>query len=134
MHDLHARIDTLITRDARPWVRTGRIVQVRLGRQGRQQRVRFGIEDGVVWFESTVLDLNEDERAMSRWHDLARVAWIRNASAGLVGFGFDAEDRLVGRVEYPLATIDDAEIVACIAEVAAECDRFERSWARGDAE
>lgn len=133
MRDLHTRIDALVRRRRLPWTRNGNRIAVRLGESGRSQVVRFGRIDSVVWFESTVVDASLVTAEVDSWRMLAVAAWARNAVPGLVGFAFDDDDRLVGRVEYPWATLDDEEISVCVAEVAAECDRFEAGW-RGEDE
>jgi len=134
MRDLQRRIHRLCDAGRLDAECVDSSLEVRLGDHTRTQRVRFGVTDGIAWFESTVLSTARVGDWGDDWHSLARAAWIRNDIGGLVGFGFDDRDRLVGRVEVPLATLDDPEIVASVRELAAECDRFERAVVGGDEE
>lgn len=51
---------------------------------------------------------------------------IHNAFNELVTFAFDENDKLIGLVEQPVATLDDGELALYIETVAEECDRFDR--------
>lgn len=122
---LEGRLRELVSRLGLTWeVWPSRIV-VHLDGNGRQQIVRYGRDEDQVWFESTVVSSAEVARTRRRYRDLARRAWRRNAVQGMVGFAFEARDALVGRVEYPVASLDDEELVEIVREVAIECDRFE---------
>lgn len=57
--------------------------------------------------------------------EYARRAWFRNGMGDLVSFGVDGKGRLAGRIEQPMASLDDAELELYVETVARECDRFE---------
>ena len=74
---------------------------------------------------SVVLGSAEVTSSDSRWSELARRAWLRNAASNLVTFTFDDEDRLIGHVRHLAAHLDVEELELYITVLAAECDRFE---------
>lgn len=48
-------------------------------------------------------------------------------------FAFDDQDRLIGLIEVPAATLDHEELEVYVETLAKECDRFEyalRGWDR----
>lgn len=91
-------------------------IDVALGNE-RAHRVHIAeVDDG---FEITGVVLRRDAT------EHALRAWLRNRAASLVGFRIDHKGRLVGTAFVPAAGVTSAEFRACVAEVAAECDRFE---------
>jgi hypothetical protein len=125
MKSLLARIDGLIDRDKLPWRRQGADIEVRFEEHGRKQTVRIDVHEGLCSFRSTVLGPAVVLQSKSYRQELAYRVWRRNASKDVVAFGFDSSDRLIGQIEQPLSTMDDAEILLYISSVARECDLFE---------
>ena len=64
-------------------------------------------------------------RNHAHWRRLAYRVWRKNAEKDLVSFAFDREDRLIGLIEQPLATMAPKELSFYVETVAKECDRFE---------
>ena len=59
------------------------------------------------------------------WTELARLVWPRNRRTPLVAFMLDPQDRLIGRIDHPTATLDPPELQAILLHLARECDRLE---------
>ncbi len=55
----------------------------------------------------------------------ALVAWRRNRTTKLVGFGMDTKGRLVGECWVPKAGLSEPEFVLYMRTIAQECDRLE---------
>ena len=133
MKTLVDRLDRLIKTDQLAWRRDGHSVRVELARSGRTQTVQLSQEDDRYRFQSTVLPSKEVTRKQRLWRDIAYRAWRRNAMKELVTFAFDENDRLIGVVEVPAATLQDEELRVYIEALAKECDRFEyalKGWDR----
>lgn len=81
-----------------------------------------------------MLPASEVTRDHARWRRIAYRAWRRNASKALVTFAFDDNDRLIGLIEVPTATLDHEELDLYIETVAKECDRFEYALTGEDVE
>ncbi len=127
-------IDQLIPERRLPWALDGQTVHVKLVQNGRGQTVHLGREEEMYVFSSVILGSREVTRSAKRWRALALWAWRRNAEKDLVAFLFDVRDRLIGRIEQPVATADAEEVELYIATLARECDRFEYLVTGGDSE
>ena len=134
MKDLLARIDDLSQRKGRLWVREGDRIRVTLRDGGRSQTIHVSRIDNRYVFRSVVLPASEVTWDDDHWRDLAYRAWRRNASKALVTFAFDANDRLVGLIQVPAATLDHEELDLYVDTLAKECDRFEYALTGHDVE
>ena len=134
MKTLLSRIDDLSKRRGRRWTREGNTIRVSLHEGGRIQRVHVSRDEDRYVFRSVVLPASEVARNDDHWRRIAYRAWRRNASKALVTFAFDDEDRLVGLVEVPAATLDHEELDLYVETLAKECDRFEYALTGQDIE
>lgn len=125
MQDLIARIERLSRRPDRGWTLEGDTIQVHLREGGRSQTVRVSQDEDRYVFRSVVLSSPAATRTRNRRRRIAYRAWRRNGSKPLVTFAFDDEDRLIGLIEVPAATLDHEELDLYIETLARECDRFE---------
>jgi|TARA_B100000315_G_C14559803_1_gene579939 hypothetical protein len=125
MKALLPRIDQVIRRHKKDWVRNGNVVTVDLKRTGRAQKVELVRTDDRYIFRSVVLPATEVTKDDDRWRRIAYRAWRRNASKELIIFAFDENNSLIGLIEAPASTLDSEEIDLYIQTVAKECDRFE---------
>lgn len=125
MNTLLKRIDDLSEVQSRRWEREGETVRVALYKGARHHSVLLSRDEERYVFRAAVLSNSEVTRNKHQRRRIARRAWRRNASKALVTFGFDKDDRLVGQIEAPAATLDDDELVLYIETLARECDRFE---------
>lgn len=134
MQGLIARIERLSKRPDRGWTLVGDTIQVRLREGGRSQTVRVSQEQDRYVFRSVVLSLSAATRTRNGRRRIAYRAWRRNGSKPLVTFAFDEDDRLIGLIEVPAATLDHEELDLYIETLARECDRFEYVLTGGDTE
>ena len=134
MKGLLSRIDQLSTRRGRRWTREGEVVRVKLHESGRSQAIRVSRDEDRYVFRSVVLHSSDATRNNEHRRRIAYRAWRRNASKPLVTFAFDDDDRLIGLIEVPAATLDHEEIDLYIETLARECDRFEYVLTGADAE
>lgn len=134
MQDLIARIEQLPRRSDRRWTLEGDIIRVRLRDGGRSQTVRVSQDQDRYVFRSVVLSRPGAKRTKNLRRRIAYRAWRRNASKPLVTFAFDDEDRLIGLIEVPAATLDHEELDLYIETLARECDRFEYVLTGADTE
>ena len=134
MQELIARIEQLSRMPDRGWKLEGDIIQVSLREGGRNQSVRVSQEGDRYVFRSVVFSSPAATRTTNRRRRIAYRAWRRNGSKPLVTFAFDDEDRLIGLIEVPAATLDHVELDLYIETLARECDRFEYVLTRTDAE
>ena len=125
MRSVIQSIDELIENRELRWSREGTTVTVELWRQGRRQAVECSRRDALYIFDSVVVDAAFVTKNQKAWRALASITWQRNAMKDLVTFAFDGRDRLVGRMEQPVATLDPEELKLYIQVLAEECDRFE---------
>ncbi|MCH7913814.1 MAG: DEAD/DEAH box helicase [Deltaproteobacteria bacterium] len=132
--DLLQRIDELIKRSPLPWTRTDSYVDVELQRSKRKQSVHVGQRGDMVVFSSVVVGSKHVTQSSRYWRELAYRTWRKNAVKELITFAFDKHDRLVGLIEQPIATLDNAELQLYIEIVAKECDRFEYALTGQDKE
>jgi hypothetical protein len=119
------QIDALIQQRALPWERDGSRIEVRLGDGTRRQIVHLKRSHGFYRFWSIVAPSSFVTKNDKHWRDLAYKVWRKNDAKDIVGFSFDAHDRLIGSVDQPAETLDPEEIVFYVDLVARECDRFE---------
>lgn len=134
MKHLLALVDEAIARHGMPWRRSGAMVDVALGTSGRRQRVHLERRDDRYRFWSVVARAALVTQNTEAWRDLAYRAWRKNALKEVIGFAFDRDDRLIGVVEHPAATLDHEELVLQLEIVARECDRFEHKLTGADRE
>ena len=134
MKELLSRIDQLSKRRGRQWTREGEVVRVKLHEGGQSQAIRVSRDEDRYVFRSVVLPASDVTRNNDRWRRIAYRAWRRNASKPLVTFAFDHDDRLIGLIEVPAATLDHEELDLYIETLARECDRFEYALTGADAE
>jgi hypothetical protein len=134
MDDLERLIRKLIREQKLHWALDGSRLTIHFGDHGRSQVVQLGRRGGDYVFTSRVLPAAQVTKTAKRWRQLAYRAWCRNAQSDLVTFGFDEEDRLVGRVVQPAETCDEAEVLLYVDTLAQECDEFEYVLTGGDAE
>ena len=132
--DLEGRIDRLIRQRGLAWRREGAVVTVDLGMSGRTQRVEIRRHDSLYVFRSVVVGTDYVTRKLKGWRNLARRVWRKNAVKDLITFAFDERDRLLGRIEQPVATLDHEELELYVEILAKECDRFEYVLTGGDEE
>ena len=125
MKELLERVDQLIETGEVKWVRRDRSVQVQLRQRGRRHRVRFRRQNGMYLFYAVVVGTDFVTRDVKRWNELAHRVWRRNAIRQIVSFSFDEQDRLIGVITQPAATLDAAELRFHIETLARECDRLE---------
>ena len=125
MRELEAKIDHLIAKKRLPWERRGGVVIVLLYPGARKQHVKFARRGDMYIFSSVVTDAEVVARSQRRKREMARSIWRKNALSEIVTFAFDREDRLVGVIEQPAATLDHEEVRIYIETLARECDRFE---------
>ena len=125
MKHLLSKLDAVIRTEGLSWKRDRNTVEVELWRSGRRQRVHLKRSDDLYIFWSTVVGPSYVTKSGARWRDLAYNVWRKNALKDLVAFSFDAQDRLVGRIEQPATTLDDNELILYVETLAEECDRFE---------
>lgn len=123
--ELDARIDRLISRRRLEWTRDGDTLMVGLWGNGRNQRVKVRRRGEICRIWSVVLPKRKVGESRRLRAEHARRAWFRNGMGDLVSFGVDGKGRLVGRIEQPMASLDDAELKLYVETVARECDRFE---------
>ena len=119
------RLDDLISQRRLPWDRADNTVTVDLWKSGRQQRVHIDRGGELYVFWSTVVGCGFVTKSDDAWRGLAYRAWRKNALKDLVTFAFDEEDRLIGLIEQPVATLNHEELQLYIEILAKECDRFE---------
>jgi len=125
VNHVRERIDELIRSRKLNWERAGSSVKVQLGQSGRSQRVHIRREGDIYIFRSVVVGSEYVTRTNSVWRETARRAWRKNGLKDLITFAFDERDRLVGRIEQPVATLDHEELELYVDVLAKECDRFE---------
>ena len=133
MRDLAEKIDYLIKKEDLPWDRRGGTVVVSLYPGARKQHVWFSRRGEVYVFLSIIAGREVVARNQRRKRELARSVWRKNALNEIVTFAFDDQDRLIGVVEQPVATIDHEEVRGYIEALARECDRFEYALTGEDA-
>lgn len=92
-------------------------------RSERAQKIRMLVRHDHYVFTSRILGSRRVKNMT--WSELARRVWPRNRRTPLVTFMLDKQGRLVGRVEHPQATLDQAELRAILLHLARECDRLE---------
>ena len=107
---------------------------VTLHEGGRSQKIRVSRDEDRYVARSVVLPASAVTRTQAHWRRLAYRAWRRNAAKALVTFAFDDEDRLVGLIEVPVATLDHEKLDVYVETLAKECDRFEYALTGEDAE
>lgn len=134
MRELIARIEQLSRRPDRGWTLEGNTIRVRLHEGGRGQTVRVSQEEDRYVFRSVVLSSPAATRTRNRRRRIAYRAWRRNGSKPLVTFAFDDQDRLIGLIEVPAATLDHEELDLYVETLARECDRFEYVLTGADTE
>ena len=134
MKELLSRIDRLSKRHGRQWSREGVVIRVKLHESGRSQAIRVSRDEDRYVFRSVILPASLVTQNDNHWRRIAYRAWRRNASKPLVTFAFDNDDRLIGLIQVPAATLDDEELDLCIETLARECDRFEYALTGADAE
>ncbi|MBD3235948.1 MAG: hypothetical protein GF330_04535 [Candidatus Eisenbacteria bacterium] len=122
--DISEMIDQLISAGAR-WTRTDGSLMVKLGRSERHQRIELARRGDLCVLRSAVVGPAFVTRNHAHWRRVAYRAWRRNAEKELVAFGFDAQDRLIGVVEQPIASMSLRELRFHVEMLAKECDRFE---------
>ena len=125
MRALLQRIDDLSKMPGLRWEREGATLRVALYKGARHHSVLLSRDKERYIFRAVVLSNSEVTRNKHQRRRVAHRAWRRNASKALVTFGFDNDDRLVGQIEAPVATLDQDELVLYIETLARECDRFE---------
>lgn len=125
MSTLLKRIDDLSKVRGFRWEREGETLRVALHKGARHHSVLLSRDEERYVFRAVVLSNSEVTRNKHQRRRIARRAWRRNASKALVTFGFDEDNRLMGQIEAPVATLDDDELVLYIETLARECDRFE---------
>ena len=124
MKSLIESIDQAIASDRLAWRREDTAITVGLW-HGHQQRVHLEKHGDHYRFWSVVAGSAQVTASDSGWRSLAYRAWRKNDLKELVAFSFDREDRLIGVIEQPAATLDRQELVLYINVLATECDRFE---------
>ena len=134
MKKLLSRIDQLSKRRDRRWTREGEVIRVKLHEGGRSQVIRVSRDEDRYVFRSVVLPASAVTRNKDHWRRIAYRTWRRNASKPLVTFAFDDDDRLIGQIEVPAATLDHEELDLYIETLARECDRFEYVLTGADAQ
>ena len=132
-NELLSHID-LAKRRGRQWTRDGDIIRVTLHEGGRSQAIRVSRDEDRYVFRSVVLSASDVTRNDDHWRRIAYRAWRRNASKPLITFAFDDNDRLIGLIEVPAATLDHEELDLYIETLARECDRFEYALTGADTE
>jgi len=123
MTDVLSQIDRIIERWDLSWVRSDRIVDVELWKDGRRQRVYVESRDRSVRFRSIAASSTHVKQSERYWRELR--VWRKNASKEIVGFAFDRRDRLIGCAEHPATRLTDRDLRMYIEVVARECDRLE---------
>ena len=123
--ELGARVDALIELSDLDWERDGDTLDVGLWPDGRDQRVRLRRRGEAARISSVVMTAGKVGSRASQRCDAARRSWFRNRMGDLVSFGVDRKGRVLGRIEQPMATLDDEELELYVETVARECDRFE---------
>lgn len=78
-------------------------------------------------FTSTVLEGAAVNDWEAGWQNLVAEVWERNAQSEVVTFAFDADDRLVGRIDHPAATMDAEEFEFYVLTLLRACDRLEHA-------
>ena len=134
MQELITRIEQLSKSPDRGWTLEGDTIQISLHEGGRSQTVHVSQEEDRYVFRSVVLSSAAATRTRNRRRRIAYRAWRRNGSKPLVTFAFDYQDRLIGLIEVPAATLDHEELDLYIETLARECDRFEYVLTGGDTE
>jgi hypothetical protein len=100
------------------------LVKVDLG-NGRGQTVYIDrVGDGYV-LTSVVLGTARAEEQKKDIVVLAERLWTRNSQTDLVSFTFDAQNRLVGRVDHPTGALNAKGLFFYLTRLAIECDRME---------
>ena len=128
--------DKLIAADEVYWRRRGRVIHAQIGHSeqilpdgaapiDRWQDVEITRRGEICVFRSVVVGRKYVTRNHAHWRRLAYRVWRKNAEKDLVSFAFDREDRLIGLIEQPLATMAPKELSFYVETVAKECDRFE---------
>ena len=107
------------------WVLDESALTVRLGGGSRHQDIEIDRDGADYVLTSVVLSAREVTKSHSRWRELARLAWLRNAQHEVVTFGFDDRDRLIGTIRHPAEHLDPEELSLYIVALSRECDRFE---------
>ena len=125
MKELLPRVDEVIRRHKKEWVRKGDVVTVGLERARRTQKVELLREGDRYIFRSVVLPSAMVTRKPDRWRKIVYRTWRRNGSKELIIFAFSKNNTLIGSIEAPASTLDSQEIDLYIQTVAKECDRFE---------
>ena len=134
MKALLSRIDEVSKQHGHQWTREGDIIRVTLRDGGRSQKIRVSRDEDRYVFRSVVLLASAVTQNSQHRRRIVYRAWRRNASQALVTFAFDDEDRLVGLVEVPVATLDHEELDLYVEVLAKECDRFEYALTGEDTE
>ena len=122
---LRRRLDELKRQHRLAWHRSGDRLVVELQGGARDQTVSIRQRLDACRISSVVLGKTRVGKTTARRADAARRAWFRNDLGDLVSFGLDSRGRLVGRIEQPIETLDDEELLLYVETVARECDRFE---------
>ena len=125
MKALLEHVRSAIESGKRNWTQNGETVTVQFIKNTRGHRVRLGRRGALYVLSAIVLPAAEVTASDEEWRNIAYRAWRRNAMTELVTFAFDDEDRLIGLIETPVATLDREELEVYIDTLARECDRFE---------
>lgn len=92
---------------------------------GRSQTVcieRTG--DGYV-FTSIVLGTARVKEQRENLSSFVDRLWRRNRQTDVVNFTFDPQNRVIGRIDHPVDTLDGEELYFYLSRLAIECDRME---------
>ena len=122
MEKLLSRIDHLIAVEQLPWRRKGSKVRISLSQDGRSQNIHLARQRDHYVLSSVIAHasaVNEDRRT------LAYRLWRRNGLKAVVTFTIDRRDRVVGRIDQPIASVHDKELKFYLETLARECDRLE---------
>lgn len=99
-------------------------------KQGRSQTLEYAKREGRIRISSLVATASVVEN-MGRDKVIYR-CWQRNRYTDVTSFSLDRRGRLVGQIEYPLETLDAAELAFYLETLAIECDRFEFVFSGAD--
>jgi hypothetical protein len=114
-----------VEKHAPDWALDGHVLTVWTKGRARHQDMRLSRVGGSYAITSTILGPGAVRRTDKGWRRLALIAWQRNAEQGLVTFGFDKNDRLVGQVVHPADHLDVEELDVYVQALSQECDRLE---------
>lgn len=99
--------------------------RITVKRGERSQTVHIRIVSDECELRSVVLPASDVTATDTGWRNLTRLAWRRNADANLVTFTFDNQDRMLGQIRLPAATLRKEELSLSIQSLVRECDRLE---------